>query len=106
VQRLAQELLGLTVLESSWLTEILRKKLNLQKPAYGAMPAMGFPGAPVGGQPQMAGQGPAAQAPAAAPAAAEPKKEKTEVGAPFVFFWPHEPDRNCAGGYQARVFLC
>jgi large subunit ribosomal protein L7/L12 len=75
VQKLAEELLNLTVLESSWLTEILRKKLNLQKPAYGAMPAVGF-------APPMAGQmaAPAAASPAAAapPAPAEAKKEKAD----------------------------
>lgn len=67
VRKLAEEIVGLSVLECSWLSEILRKKLNMQKPAYGAMPAF-------------------AAMPAAAPAAAaaapaekkEEKKEKTE----------------------------
>jgi large subunit ribosomal protein L7/L12 len=77
VQKLAQELLNLTVLESSWLTEILRKKLNLQKPAYGAMPSIGF-GAPMGGQPQMSAPAAAAPAAAAPPAPAEAKKEKAD----------------------------
>lgn len=68
VQKLADEILALTVLESSWLTEILRKKLNISKPAYGAMP-MGMPMAM-----------PAA-APAAAPAAeaAKPAEKKEKV---------------------------
>ncbi|KAJ9525139.1 hypothetical protein QJQ45_020673 [Haematococcus lacustris] len=85
VQRLAEEVLSLTVLESSWLTEIIRKRLNLQKPAYGAMPA--FP---------VAGAGVAAAAPAAAsgaPAAAaepapEPKKEKTDFDVKLESFTP------------------
>ncbi|GFR47081.1 hypothetical protein Agub_g8768 [Astrephomene gubernaculifera] len=72
VQKLAEEIMGLTVLECSWLSEILRKKLGVQQPAFGAMPAMSFamPAAQAGGA-----------APAAAPAAEkkeEPKKEKTE----------------------------
>lgn len=68
MQKLADEILALTVLESSWLTEILRKKLNISKPAYGAMP-MGMPMAM-----------PAA-APAAAPAAeaAKPAEKKEKV---------------------------
>lgn len=70
VQKLADEIVGLTVLESSWLTEILRKKLNLSKPAYGAM-AM----APMGAMPAAA---PAAGAPAAEAAKPVEKKEKTE----------------------------
>jgi large subunit ribosomal protein L7/L12 len=67
VQRLADEITGLTVLEASWLSEILRKKLNIQKPAMGAMP-MGF------------AMPAAAAAPAAGDAEApkEEKKEKTE----------------------------
>jgi large subunit ribosomal protein L7/L12 len=75
VQRLADEIVGLTVLECSWLSELLRKKLNLQKPAFGAMPMM-----------QMAG---AAAAPAAA-AEAEPevKKEKTEFNVKLDSFSP------------------
>ena len=41
VQRLAGELLGLSVLEASQLSTILRKRLDIPKPAYGgaAMPA-------------------------------------------------------------------
>ncbi|KAJ9524813.1 hypothetical protein QJQ45_003039 [Haematococcus lacustris] len=85
VQRLAEEVLSLTVLESSWLTEIIRKRLNLQKPAYGAMPA--FP---------VAGAGVAAAAPAAAPGAPaaaaepapEPKKEKTDFDVKLESFTP------------------
>lgn len=59
--------MGLTVLECSWLSEILRKKLNIQKPAFSAMPAMAFPGA-----------APAAGPASAAPAEAEKKEEKKE----------------------------
>jgi large subunit ribosomal protein L7/L12 len=72
VQQLAQEIMNLTVLESTWLSQILRKKLNIEKPAYGsmqmAMPMMAAPAAA------------SAAAPAAAPAApaVEEKKEKTE----------------------------
>ncbi len=67
VQKLADDILQLTVLESSQLTEILRKKLGLQKPAYGAMPVFAA--------------GAAAAAPgAAAPAAA--KEEKKEEAKP------------------------
>ena len=57
--------MGLTVLECSWLSEILRKKLNIQKPAFGAMPAMAF-------------AAPAAGPASAAPAEAEKKEEKKE----------------------------
>ena len=68
VRKLAEEIMGLTVLEASWLTDILRKKLGMAKPAFGAMP-MG-----------MMAAAPAAAAAGAAPAAApaEEKKEKTE----------------------------
>lgn len=68
VQRLADEIANLTVLECSWLSELLRKKLNLEKPAFGAMPMMPMMGVPAGA------------APGAAVAEAEPevKKEKTE----------------------------
>ncbi|PNH02763.1 50S ribosomal protein L12, chloroplastic [Tetrabaena socialis] len=67
VRRLAEEVMGLTVLECSWLSEILRKKLGVQQPSFGAGMPMQF----------------AMPAAAAAPAAAaevkeEPKKEKTE----------------------------
>ena len=70
VRKLAQEVMELTVLECSWLTEILRKKLNMQKPAFG-----GF-----GGMQMMAGPVAAAAAPAAAAEEKkpEPVKEKTE----------------------------
>jgi large subunit ribosomal protein L7/L12 len=65
VQRLADDITGLTILEASWLSEILRKRLNIQKPAMGAMP--------------MSFAMPAAAAPAdAAEAPKEEKKEKTE----------------------------
>jgi large subunit ribosomal protein L7/L12 len=71
VKALADEICGLTVLECSWLSEILRKRLGVAKPAFGAMPAM--MAMPAGGAPAAA----AAAEPAAA--AAEPeKKEKTE----------------------------
>ena len=40
VRKLADEITNLTVLECSWLSEILRKKLGLTKPAFGAMPMM------------------------------------------------------------------
>ncbi|KXZ41807.1 hypothetical protein GPECTOR_277g729 [Gonium pectorale] len=65
--------MGLTVLECSWLSEILRKKLGVQQPAFGAMSAMQFamPAAPA------AAAAPAAGAPAAEKKE-EPKKEKTE----------------------------
>lgn len=74
VRQLADEIMGLTVLECSWLSEILRKKLGVQQPTFSAPMAMPFmPGAaPAAG---------AAGAPAAAAAAEkkeEPKKEKTE----------------------------
>jgi large subunit ribosomal protein L7/L12 len=45
VQKLADQIVGLTVLECSWLSEKLRKKLNMQKPAYGSMQAMAMPSA-------------------------------------------------------------
>jgi large subunit ribosomal protein L7/L12 len=71
VQKLAGEIMNLTVLESSWLSEILRKKLNIQKPAFGSMP--------MGMMPAMAAA--AAPSASASPEAAAPaaeKKEKTE----------------------------
>lgn len=71
VQKLADEVLGLTVLEASWLSDILRKKLNIAKPAFGAMPAMPFMAAAAA--PAAASVGGDAKAPAA-----EEKKEKTE----------------------------
>lgn len=75
VHKLAEELLALSVLESSWLSAILRKRLDLPKPT-GAMPfpvAMGAaaPVAPAAAAPAAAGAGAAAKA-------AEPAKEKTE----------------------------
>lgn len=45
VRKLADEITGLTVLECSWLSEILRKKLNMAKPAFGSMPMMPMMGA-------------------------------------------------------------
>lgn len=79
VQKLAQEIMGLTVLESSWLSEILRKRLNIAKPAFGAMPM---------GMPMMAAT-PAGAAPAAE-AAAPPveKKEKTEFEVKLTSYTP------------------
>jgi large subunit ribosomal protein L7/L12 len=76
VQRLADEITSLTVLEASWLSEILRKKLNIQKPAMGAMP--------------MSFAMPAAAAPAAGDAEApkEEKKEKTEFDVKLESFSP------------------
>lgn len=81
VQRLADEIVGLSVLECSWLSEILRKKLNMEKPAFGGMPMMGampMMAAPTG--PAVAGGGDAA-----APAAEE-KKEKTEFAVKLEAF--------------------
>jgi large subunit ribosomal protein L7/L12 len=71
VKALADEICGLTVLECSWLSEILRKRLGVAKPAFGAMPMMAAAAAPAAA--------PAAGG-AAAPAAAAPEaaKEKTE----------------------------
>lgn len=66
VRRLAEEIVQLSLLEVSDLTEILQKRLGIQMPAMGAMPA---------------GPAAAAAAPAdaAAPAAEEPKEApKTE----------------------------
>ncbi len=68
--------MGLTVLECSWLSEILRKKLNIQKPAFGAMPMM----------PAMGVGAPAAAASEAEPA--EVKKEKTEFTVKLDGFSP------------------
>ena len=78
VQKLAEEIMGLTVLESSWLSEILRKRLNIAKPAFGAMPMMAA--APA--------SAPAAAGPAAPAAAAPPaeKKEKTEFDVKLTSF--------------------
>eukprot|EP00983_Pelagomonas_calceolata_P104444 1159027-Pelagomonas_calceolata.AAC.1 len=76
VQRLAGELLGLTVLESSQLSTILRKKLDIPKPAFGAgaMPAF-----PMGAAMPQPGAGAAVSGGAGAQEAApEPAKEKTE----------------------------
>jgi large subunit ribosomal protein L7/L12 len=66
VQQLADEVVGLTVLEASQLAAILRKRLGMPKPAMGAMPMMSMMAAPAAAGP----------APAAAPV--EEKKEKTE----------------------------
>lgn len=75
VQALAEEIVNLTVLESSWLSEILRKRLGIEKPAFGAnMMAM-----------------PAAAAPAAAAPVAEAPvkvKEKTEFEVKLSAFSP------------------
>eukprot|EP00798_Chlamydomonas_sp_ICE-L_P024895 gene24895-10561_t len=68
VQQLAEKVMGLTVLEASALSALLREKLGMPKPAYGAMPMMAA----------SMGQAPAAEAPAAAAAPEEEKKEKTE----------------------------
>ena len=65
VKALADEVCGLTVLECSWLSEILRKRLGVAKPAFGAMPMMAA--APAGGAPAGAAVAPAPEA-----------KEKTE----------------------------
>ena len=80
VQRLADEIVGLSVLECSWLSEILRKKLNMERPAFGGMPMMGA-------MPMMAAPGgaPAAGGGDAAPAAEE-KKEKTEFAVKLEAF--------------------
>ncbi|GLI61009.1 hypothetical protein VaNZ11_003271 [Volvox africanus] len=70
VQKLADEVMGLTVLECSLLSEILRKKLGVPQPAFGATMPFAMPAAP-----------PAAATPAAAAPVEkkeEPKKEKTE----------------------------
>lgn len=75
VQKLAEDIVGLTVLECSWLSEILRKKLKIEKPAMGAMPMMAAP---------MMGAMPAGGAPAAAAAqAADKKEEKKEEKTSF-----------------------
>jgi large subunit ribosomal protein L7/L12 len=82
VQRLADEIVGLSVLECSWLSEILRKKLNIEKPAFGSMPMMGamqMAAAPGGGA--AAGGGDAAPP-------AEEKKEKTEFAVKLEAFSP------------------
>ncbi|GAX85658.1 hypothetical protein CEUSTIGMA_g13073.t1 [Chlamydomonas eustigma] len=74
--------MDLTVLESSWLSEILRKKLNIIKPAYGAMamamPAMGIAAATTS----------ASSAPPAEAVAPEEKKEKTEFEVKLESFTP------------------
>ena len=71
VRRLAEEIMQLSLLEVSDLTEILQKRLNIQMPAMGAM-----------------GAGPAAAAPAAAPAAepAAPEPAKTEFDVKLTGF--------------------
>jgi ribosomal protein L7/L12 len=71
VQRLAEEIMQLSLLEVSDLTEILQKRLNIQMPAMGAM-----------------GAAPAAAAPAAAPAAepAAPEPAKTEFDVKLTGF--------------------
>ncbi|GIL62037.1 hypothetical protein Vafri_16348 [Volvox africanus] len=70
VQKLVDEIMGLTVLECSLLSEILRKKLGVPQPAFGAPMPFAMPAAPA-----------AAATPAGAPPVEkkeEPKKEKTE----------------------------
>lgn len=81
VQALATQIMGLTVLEASWLSEILRKKLNIQKPAFGAMPM---------GMPVAMPAAPSTSAPAASAADAAPveKKEKTEFEVKLASFTP------------------
>jgi large subunit ribosomal protein L7/L12 len=79
VKALADEICGLTVLECSWLSEILRKRLGVAKPAFGAMPMMAAAGAAAPG-------GAAAAAPAAAAAAEPEKKEKTEFAVKLESF--------------------
>ena len=71
VRRLAEEIMQLSLLEVSDLTEILQKRLNIQMPAMGAM-----------------GAAPAAAAPAAAPAAepAAPEPAKTEFDVKLTGF--------------------
>eukprot|EP00955_Chlamydomonas_euryale_P094119 364832-Chlamydomonas_euryale.AAC.5 len=70
VQALAEEIVGLTVLESSWLSDILRKRLNIERPTMGAMP--------MGMMPAMAATAAAPTAAGTAAAPAEEAKEKTE----------------------------
>jgi large subunit ribosomal protein L7/L12 len=79
VRSLADSILGLTVLEASQLSEILRERLNIQKPAFGgmAMPMM-MAGAPAAA--------PAGGGDAAAAAPAEEKKEKTEFNVKLESF--------------------
>ncbi|KAI8471602.1 MAG: mitochondrial ribosomal protein L7/L12 [Monoraphidium minutum] len=80
VQQLADEIVGLSVLECSWLSEILRKKLNIEKPAFGGMPMMGA-------MPMMAAPGGAAAAGGGGDAAAaEEKKEQTEFAVKLEAF--------------------
>ncbi|GBG00437.1 hypothetical protein Rsub_13093 [Raphidocelis subcapitata] len=79
VQRLADEIVGLTVLECSWLSEILRKRLNMERPAFGGMPMMPMMAAP-GGAAGGAGAG------GDAAPAAEEKKEQTEFAVKLEAF--------------------
>lgn len=83
VQRLADEIVGLSVLECSWLSEILRKRLNMERPAFGAMPMMGaMPAMGVpGGAPGAGASGSGGDAPAA-----EAAKEKTEFAVKLEAF--------------------
>uniref|UniRef100_A0A7S0VFP7 Large ribosomal subunit protein bL12 C-terminal domain-containing protein n=1 Tax=Polytomella parva TaxID=51329 RepID=A0A7S0VFP7_9CHLO len=70
VRQLADSISNLTVLEASWLSDILRKKLNIPKPSFNSMPMMTSP----------ITAAPAATAPAAAAAAPVAEvKEKTEL---------------------------
>lgn len=70
VRRLAHDILQLSLLEASWLSDILKKKLNIQTPAFGAMP---FPAQPGGAQAAVGVADEAEQ-----PTKQEEKKEKTE----------------------------
>jgi len=80
VQRLADEITSLTVLECSWLSEILRKRLNMERPAFGGMSMLGA-------MPMMAAPGGAAAGGAGdAAAPAEEKKEKTEFAVKLESF--------------------
>jgi len=78
VQALAEEIVGLTVLESSWLSDILRKRLNIERPTMGAMP--------MGMMPAMAATAAAPTAAGTAAAPAEEAKEKTEFDVKLASF--------------------
>lgn len=81
VQKLASDIMGLSVLECSQLSNMLREKLGVPRGA--AMPMMGMPMA-------MPAAGPAAGAAGAAEAAEpkEEKKEKTEFDVKLESFTP------------------
>lgn len=78
LKKLADEIVGLSILECSLLTDLLRKKLNLQKPAFGGMPMMMA----------QSGPAPAASAAPAAAAAPEPAKVQTEFEVKLESFSP------------------